>query len=165
MSRFPEIKVIPLGTWFVAACLGLGLELCLLLVAIPRDPKLSAWPAALQVCFATVLMLIVFVYVLLIGYVNGDARRRGMRHVMWTLLSIFIPNGIGIILYFILRDPLPRGCPKCGATVRSKGAFCPACGAALANTCPACHCAVEPGWSHCSNCGAELPHASREVKS
>jgi len=49
---------------------------------------------------------------------------------MWTLLSIFIPNGIGIILYFILRDRFRRS-PKCGVTVRSKGAFCPACGAAL----------------------------------
>lgn len=159
MSRFPEMKVIPRGAWFVAACLGLGLGLLLFLVAIPRDPKLSAWPAPFQVCFATVIMLIVFVYALLIGYVNGDARRRGMRHVMWTLLSIFIPNGIGIILYFILRDPLPQACPKCGATISSKGAFCPACGTALANTCPVCRRAVEPGWSHCASCGVVLPHA------
>jgi hypothetical protein len=54
------------------------------------------------------------VFVLLIGYVNGDARRRGMRYVLWTLLAIFIPNAIGIILYFVLRDPLMRVCQQCG---------------------------------------------------
>jgi len=151
MSRFPEeMKVIPWGAWVVAVCTGLGIALLLQLQGLPNDSKL------IQVCFSTLMGLILFIYTLLIGYVNGDARRRGMRYVMWTLLSIFIPNGIGIILYFILRDPLPQVCPKCGVTVRSKGAFCPACGAALANTCPACHRAVEPGWSHCTSCGAAV---------
>src|SRR5260370_25589462 len=154
MSRFPEeMKVIPWGAWVVAACIGLGFALLLKLEALPNDSTL------IQLCFSTLMGMILFIYALLIGYVNGDARRRGMRYVMWTLLSIFIPNGIGIILYFILRDPLPQFCPKCGVTVRSKGAFCPACGAALANTCPACHRSVEPGWSHCTSCGAELRHA------
>jgi len=151
MSRFPEeMKVIPWWAWVVAVCTGLGFALLLQLQGLPNDSKL------IQVCFATLMGMILFIYALLIGYVNGDARRRGMRYVMWTLLSIFIPNGIGIILYFILRDPLPQVCPKCGVTVRSKGAFCPACGAALANTCPACHRAVEPGWSHCTSCGAAV---------
>jgi len=51
-------------------------------------------------------------FVLLVGYVFGDAKRRGMNHVLWTLLAIFIPNAIGIILYFILRDPIPVPCPR-----------------------------------------------------
>ena len=160
MNRFPELRVIPLWAWLIAVAVGLAMELGLLLVAIPRDPKLSAWPEPWQWCFATSMAAILFVFALLIGYVNGDARRRKMRYVMWTLLSIFVPNGIGIILYFIQRDPLPRACRKCGATVSVKGAFCPACGAALVQTCPACHAAVEQAWSHCANCGAELPHAS-----
>ena len=54
-------------------------------------------------------------WVLLVGYVFGDARRRAMNAVLWTLLAIFIPSGIGIILYFILRDPIPAVCPGCGA--------------------------------------------------
>ena len=32
--------------------------------------------------------------------------------MLWTLLAIFIPNAIGIILYFILRDPVPVPCPS-----------------------------------------------------
>ena len=157
MSRFPdEMKVIPVTAWVLAVVIGGGFALCLLLLAIPNDPKLAHWPEVMQVCFSAVMGGILFIYTLLIGYVNGDARRRGMRHVMWTLLGIFIPNGIGIILYFIMRDPLPRVCLKCGATVQSKGAFCPACGTAIGNVCPNCHRAVETGWSHCAGCGAEL---------
>ena len=157
MNPLPdELKVIPGTAWVVAICSALGLALCLQIVAIPNDPKLGGWPAPFQLCFSLLMGLIVFVYALLIGYVNGDARRRGMRAGMWTLLSIFIPNAIGIILYFIMRDPLPRTCGNCGATLRSKGAFCPSCGTALGNNCPACHHPVEMNWAHCANCGAPL---------
>ena len=160
MSQFPkELKVIPSAVWVIAATAGLGLGFSLFWLAIPQDRKLSLWPAPFQFCFAALMALILIVWILLIGYVNGDARRRGMRYVMWTLLSIFIPNGIGVILYFIMRDPLPQTCPQCAATVSSKGAFCPACGAALAKACPACHCAVENAWSHCAHCGVSLPRA------
>lgn len=160
MSKFPEeMKVISWGAWVIAVCIGLGFAVLLQVVAIPRDPKLAGWPELFALCFSVGMGIFLFIYTLLIGYVNGDARRRGMRYVMWTLLAIFVPNGIGIILYFILRDPLPQVCPKCGVTVRSKGAFCPACGATLRNTCPACHGALEPGWSHCASCGVEVRRA------
>ena len=76
-------------------------------------------------------------YVLLVGYVYGDARRRGMNHVLWTLLAIFIPNAIGIILYFILRDPVPVPCPACGTPARKGHAFCAGCGTAVRAACPA----------------------------
>ena len=35
-------------------------------------------------------------YILLIGYVNSDAGRRGMSRLGWTLLAIFIPHALGI---------------------------------------------------------------------
>ena len=95
-------------------------------------------------------------YTLLIGYVYGDARRRGMRYVMWTLLAIFLFNGIGIILYFILREPLLVYCSRCGAGVQPSHAFCPRCGAGVQPACPACHRTVQPGWTHCAWCGNQL---------
>jgi RNA polymerase subunit RPABC4/transcription elongation factor Spt4 len=96
------------------------------------------------------------IYALLIGYVNADARRRGMRYIMWTLLAIFIPNAIGIIVYFILRDPLPRVCPNCSQLVKAGFAFCPHCGYNLAPACPSCKRAVEPSWKVCPTCGTSL---------
>src|SRR5580698_7552351 len=142
MSRFPEeLKVIPGAAWVIAVCTGVGFALQL--EAIPKDSSLSAWPAPFAVCFSALMGLILGAYALLIGYVNGDARRRGMRYVMWTWLSILIPNGIGVILYFIMRDPIPLSCPKCGANIKSNGAFCTACGTPRTNSCRACNRAVE----------------------
>jgi RNA polymerase subunit RPABC4/transcription elongation factor Spt4 len=118
------------------------------------------WPLAGAVPFALWPGLLLGILVLLIGYINADARRRGMRYVMWTLLAIFIPNSIGVILYFVLRDPLLVPCAKCGAQVRSGFAFCPQCGSGLSTGCPACKRAVDPDWQRCPYCGAALKPAS-----
>lgn len=157
MSRIrQEMGVIPRVAWVIAVALYLGLVLVTWNLLIPRDPKLSLWQSWGKAAFALFIPMIVAVLVLLVGYVYGDARRRGMRYVLWTLLAIFVPNGIGIILYFILRDPPMRICPRCGAVVRGGFAFCQACGTAQAPTCTACHRGVDPEWSHCPNCGAGL---------
>jgi hypothetical protein len=96
-------------------------------------------------------------YVLLIIYIWADAKRRRMRYVLWTLLAIFVPNAIGIILYFILRSPLPAFCPSCGKTVDPSFTFCPSCSASLQATCPQCGLAVDRAWAHCPKCGTKLP--------
>ncbi len=159
MSRFrEELRVVPRAAWVVAVLLYLGLAAGLTaVVKFGGDPELHRMPVPLKVLFAGGIPLFLFVLVLLIGYVNGDAKRRGMRHVMWTLLAIFVPDGIGIILYFILRDPMPIPCPSCGTHVLSKFTFCPHCGTALQPTCPQCGKAVEHAWTNCPNCGAKLP--------
>ena len=160
MSQFrEEMKVVPLVAWIIAVAVYLAFVVSARLVFIPRDENLSSWPLWAQALFTVIIPLFLAFYVVLVGYVNGDARRRGMRYVMWTLLAIFIPNAIGIILYFILRDPLLHGCPKCGTMVSQGFAFCSKCGTALARTCPECRAAVQPGWSHCTKCGAQLPVA------
>ena len=75
---------------------------------------------------------------------------------MWTLLAIFIPYGIGAMLYFVLRDPMLVACPKCGVEGRASFVFCPKCGSALTHSCPVCKRAVEAGWNRCAFCGKEL---------
>jgi hypothetical protein len=99
-------------------------------------------------------------WVLLVGYVFGDAKQRGMNHVLWTLLAIFIPNAIGIILYFILREPVTVPCPCCGTPARKGYAFCASCGAAVRAACPQCRQPIEPGWRNCTRCGVPLTPAS-----
>ena len=163
MSRFrEEMKVIPRAAWVIAILAYLACVAFSWLVFIPRNPDFShelifiSWPRWEWLIFAVVIPLFLAVYILLLGYINADARRRGMRYVMWTLLAMLIPNAIGFILYFILRDPLPRGCPHCGNSVNHGFAFCPKCGGALAPACPQCRAAVQPEWSHCTKCGARL---------
>jgi len=157
MSRFnQELKVIPPVAWAVAIVFYIGFVILAWLVLIPQDAGLSQWPSAGQAAFAVGIPIFFLIYVLLIGYVYADARRRGMRYVLWTLLAIFIPEAIGIILYFILRDPPMRSCPHCSATVQGAFAFCPACGISLKPSCPRCRRALEPGWMHCPKCGSGL---------
>jgi len=67
-------------------------------------------------------------YVLLSGYVYADAKRRGMPPVLWTALVVLIPNGVGFVLYFLLRKPMSHPCPRCGRGVAPDDAFCPRCG-------------------------------------
>jgi hypothetical protein len=117
-------------------------------------------PAALFFLVSLVAVLPLALLVLLIGYVHADAQRRGMRHVVWTLLAIFIPNAVGIILYFILRAPLPVPCPSCGCPTPKAHAFCPKCGTAVSRFCSQCRQPVEAGWTHCARCGAPLAAAA-----
>jgi len=157
MSRFTEeLSVIPRTARFIAACVwvvaGLGL-----LVISQRDHELANAPHAMRIFVMVFPPLVLFIYALLIGYVYADAKRRGMRYVMWTLLAMFIPDGIGIILYFVLRDPPMRACPGCAQLAKSGFTFCPHCGTSLLPTCPNCGRGVELGWSNCPNCGTKLP--------
>jgi hypothetical protein len=155
MSGFrDEIRVVPRNAWIAAWLVYLCLATVLGLVStVGHDPGLSNMPAVGKVFFAAGIPVFLFILVLLIGYVYADAKRRGMRYVMWTLLAIFIFNGIGIILYFLMRDPLPTPCPKCGFMARSAFTFCPSCGGELMRTCKACHRKLEPGWVNCAYCG------------
>ncbi|HTV58368.1 MAG TPA: zinc ribbon domain-containing protein [Verrucomicrobiae bacterium] len=158
MSRFVnELKVIPPTARTIAAILYFGVATAIFFFALPTDPDMSKWPRIGQFAFSYGIMLFLFFYVLLIGYVFGDAKRRHMRYVMWTWLAVLIPNAIGIILYLILRDPLPKPCPNCSQLLKSGYTFCPHCGVPLQPTCPNCGRPVDPSWSHCSGCGAAMP--------
>src|SRR5215471_13912190 len=105
------------------------------------------------------MFLFVVACVALIGYICGDAKRRQMRYVLWTLLAIVTPSAIGIILYFILRDPLPKPCSRCGHIEKAKFPFCPQCGILLHPACPKCGKALEPTWANCAFCGQQLPES------
>jgi hypothetical protein len=146
-----ELRIIPRVVWPLALLVGAGAFW--MFFSSPYRPRLGRS----EILFAAWGALFLFAWVLLIGYINADARRRGMRHVMWTLLTIFIPPyGIGAILYFVLREPLLVACSKCGARGRSVFVFCPQCGAELSPSCPFCKRAVEAGWNRCAYCGKEL---------
>jgi hypothetical protein len=145
-------QVIPPMAWGIAALVFLVMFILMSWI-IPWDNNV---PQAVRILLPILPPFALAAWTLLIGYVYGDARRRGMRYGMWTLLAIFIPNGIGVILYFILRDPMPSFCSKCGAPAKQGHAFCPVCGAGILPACSQCHRAGQPGWSHCAWCGAKL---------
>jgi hypothetical protein len=159
MSRFrDELKVIPGAARFVAVLAYLAITTALaLFVTFSHDQGLARTPEIGKLLLTVCPGILLAIWVLLVGYVYGDAKRRGMRYVMWTLLAIFIPDAIGIILYFILRDPLMKKCPGCGESAKAGFTFCPRCGTSLQPTCPNCGRAVELGWANCPHCGTKLP--------
>jgi hypothetical protein len=142
-------SVIPPVAWGIA---GTVFVLGFLLVNVFFLRQNRA-PVPVRILVPVFVPLIFAAYVVAVGYVYGDARRRGMRYVMWTLLAIFVPNGIGIILYFILRDPMPVYCSRCGHPMHADFAFCPGCGSTILPACQGCHKTLSPGWTHCAWCG------------
>jgi hypothetical protein len=68
------------------------------------------------------------IWVLCLGYVYADARRRSMPPILWTLIVALIPNLLGFLLYFALRRPLASPCPKCGHAIAAEQRFCAWCG-------------------------------------
>jgi hypothetical protein len=72
-------------------------------------------------------------FVLLAGYVYADASRRGMPSIPWTALALLIPNGVGFVLYFLLRKPILGFCSSCGCGITPDAAFCPRCGQSQSN--------------------------------
>ncbi len=155
-NQISALRVIPATAWLIAFAVYIVFALLMWLVALPTDKQMRLWQPWQQALFAFGFGLFFLVWIPLIGFVNGDAKRRRMRYVMWTFLSIFIPNFIGIILYFLLRDPLPQPCGACGKTADGSFSFCPHCGARLGLSCPQCHRTIEAGWVNCAYCGTKL---------
>ena len=148
----PRQRVVPFGAWVTA---GIAFLVCFVTLSLIflGDQDAPDWLKFLLIVVAPLLMA---GYTLLVGYVYGDARRRGMNYVLWTLLVIFLLNGIGVVLYFILREPLQVYCSRCGGGVQPSHTFCPRCGAGVQPACHACHRIIQTGWTHCAWCGNQL---------
>jgi Double zinc ribbon len=150
MSRLSrELSVAP-RTGVVLSVVAAVAAMTLLAAVAHHVPFLA------RVVLGFLMGILVLTYGLLVSYVYGDARRRGMRHVLWTLIAVFVPNALGLIAYFVLREPKLQPCGSCGATARRDFAFCPRCGAPLPRVCPDCHGPVELAWTHCAHCGRKL---------
>jgi len=131
------------------------------------NPELDADPGAagaalvgiitaMSVFFATVIFLA--------GYVNKDAKRRGMNSGLWTFLVIVLMPGylvLGFIIYLLMREPLPYNCPQCSATVGAGFNFCPNCKCNLHPACPQCSREVAETDKYCPYCACELGAAKQ----
>ncbi len=157
MSRFrEELRVIPTVAWNIAGLAFVFVEVLMWQLAFPSDSELRNGPLLVRICISILAACVLPAYVLLVGYVSIDAKRRGMRQALWTLIAIFVPNGIGIILYFVMREPLLARCPKCATPTKSTFAFCHQCGTEISPACPNCRRPVEADWKACAYCGTNL---------
>jgi Phospholipase_D-nuclease N-terminal len=78
--------------------------------------------------FAILVGILAAIWILCLGFVFADARRRDMPAVAWMLMAMMVPNLLGFLLYFVLRKPLMRPCATCGRAVLPEQPFCSWCG-------------------------------------
>src|SRR5690348_13772303 len=156
-----ELAIIP-NVANVLAIIGFAVvQVCLLILLPHFAPHMHMHgempPRPILILVSILGGLFFAAFILLVGYVNADSKRRGMNSLLWTLLVIFIPKAIGFIAYFLLRKPMlvpgsPQ-CPKCGTGVGPGFRYCPKCGYAFAPSCPQCGKQISPEYAWCPYCG------------
>jgi len=172
-----ELRVVPkwiFWTCLILCVLGLAVGLAINLHnfqrggpvfpgddSIPHDPLLSCLGLSALIILGAFLL---FAILAMLGYVYGDAKRRGMNALLWTLLVLILSPAyllIGLIIYLLVREPLPNQCPQCAAAVSARFNFCPNCKYNLHPACARCQCEVSDSDKFCPYCAAELTHAPK----
>lgn len=148
-----EIKIVPTWAWVLAGIVFVAAQ-WYFNFAMSREPH--APPAWARPLLGLLAGMGAGCYLLFIGYINRDAKRRGMNPILWTIVAVIIPNALGIILYFILRQPPGRACPQCGNAVQTGFNFCPRCSCKLSPSCSHCQRIVGIADVYCPYCGTSL---------
>jgi hypothetical protein len=160
-----ELRIIP--GWLKILCLVLYLvALVVGVIVVHVDP--DARPGNIQdsglatlavVGIITGVAFVFSCFLFMLGYVYRDARRRNMNAPLWTMLVFILsPSSmmIGLIIYLLVRDPLPYPCPRCESPVGPRFNFCPNCKCDLHPSCPSCKQEIAETDKFCPNCAFEL---------
>ncbi len=130
MSVRQFLDVVPKSVKTVASGTAGGVMLIgLVSTFIEGHGQNAPFPVLLPgVGFGLLAGVVIAIWILCLGYVYADARRRGMPPILWTLIAAFIPNLLGFLLYFALRRPIALPCPHCGQATTAGQRFCSWCG-------------------------------------
>jgi hypothetical protein len=130
IDKFLDVIPRPVKTaaWTVSVCCVVaGIAIGLFRSPHPVD----TW-TALSITQGIGLSLLIAAFMstwlLCLGFVYADARRRSMPPWLWTLVAAFIPNLLGFLLYFACRKPIALPCPHCGQLNTPGQRFCSWCG-------------------------------------
>jgi hypothetical protein len=126
MSLRQFLDVVPKFVRTIAFVIGGSVPLIGLAVALVRGNELAS--IAVPITLGLVAGAVIATWILGLGYVYADARRRAMPPILWTLIAAFIPNLLGFLLYFALRRPIGMLCPHCGQAITAEQRFCSWCG-------------------------------------
>lgn len=130
MNTRPFFQLVPAAVkrcaWIpVAGCVAIASVAGVMAVA---DHHASPWTIPLYGAAGLLFGFVCAAWLLGLGYVFADARRRAMRPALWVLVCIFFPHLLGFLLYFVIRQPLASTCSHCGQTISSNQRFCSWCG-------------------------------------
>src|SRR5215470_12474263 len=114
------LKILCLLLWLLAVAIGVTVVNVAPETRFPevRDNAAAATLAMIGIITGVAIPLTCFLWML--GYVYRDSRRRNMNAPLWTLLVfILAPSSlvIGLIIYLLVREPLPYAYPRCSSMV------------------------------------------------
>jgi len=170
-SKFTdELRIIP--RWLVFTCLVLtmialivGVSINLINMGTDREvfpPELRNQPLLASLALAGLILLVAILLsatLFMFGYVYRDASRRGMNPVLWTIVVLILSPGygiLGLVIYLLVREPLPYACPQCATSVSARFNFCPNCKTNLHPACSHCQREVSDTDRFCPYCGNDL---------
>lgn len=115
---------------------------------LSQDDKIAMIVVGFVVLFVIVLFAIIGVLIF------KDAKKLGMNAWMWTLIAIYAPNGIGIIVYLIFRynEKKNKHCPSCNYVLKGDYDACPSCGQVIGSKCEECGKPIDSDWKVCPYC-------------
>jgi hypothetical protein len=148
-----EIRILAPWSYYLFAAVFVIMTV-LIVIVVGHDHK--APPLPIRCLFSILCGAVIGCWAVLIGYINQDAGRRGMSRLLWTLVAILVPNGLGIVLYFVLRKPLTAHCPQCDAEVEPGFSYCPRCRTRLRPVCPHCQRSIDHDDKFCPYCGGDV---------
>lgn len=147
-----HLRLVPVWAWVIGAVFFLCAQYFFDVVLARQTDFPPAWIRALMGIVAGAVMVC---YLAFIGYINRDAKRRDMNSVLWTVVAIVIPNALGILLYFLLRQRLSGPLVDVRVASTTHGS-CPQCGYSFCTSCPQCGGTVDVGDHYCRTCGRAL---------
>lgn len=152
----PIVSMIPVWSMVLAAVFFVAAQYFFFRVLPPPRPGILPMRMLISYSWGTAFAS----YLLLIGYISRDVRRRAMSAGMWMLLVLVMPGGIGAVVYFLMRQPLLQRCPSCSTEVAANFHFCPQCQFQMSPVCGRCYRGTQITDVYCVNCGNDLANDS-----
>jgi hypothetical protein len=148
------LKMIPLWSILLAIAVSVGVLVYFNSVPPPAHRRPGTLPA--HWIFLYTMVSALASYILMLGYVSRDVRRRNMPAALWLLIVLVMTGGIGFVVYFLLRQPIMTRCPNCTTELAASVHFCPQCQFQVAPVCGQCFRGVQITDVYCAQCGHEV---------
>jgi hypothetical protein len=150
-----DVSLIPRWS-MVAAVLAFCAVEYFYWVILPGERQHAGPPIGLRIYFSLSWGALAALNFLMVGYVSRDAARRAMSTSFWMIFCFLMPVGIGLVVYFLLRQPVLTRCPACGTDVQHDYHHCPQCNYQLVANCGCCYRTVHITDLYCTRCGHDL---------
>jgi hypothetical protein len=148
------LRMIPLWSVGLAVLVSIGVILYFNHMPPPRHRQPGSLP--MHWIFLYTMVSALASYILLLGYVSRDVKRRSMPAALWMLIVAVMPGGIGAVVYFMLRQPIMMRCPNCRTELTAGVHFCPQCRFQVAPVCGQCFRGVQITDAYCPQCGHDV---------